>query len=402
MSKALRLFSACVGLMLAIWPIPAHAEAPASAVDNNRLTALEKRFQAGLDAICMKHRLPGITAAYALPDDSVAAFASGMADKENSAKMTVDTRMPAGSVGKTFVAATAIGLAQDGKLSLDDKIQKWLGEQSWFSDLPNAQEITIRHLLMHRSGLVDHIYEPAWIDKARQMVKNLDNDPDAYFKPVELVQFVLKRKPLFPAGQGFKYTDTGYILLGMIIERAGGASYYNQVRQRFLNPLKLTLTEPADHRDITNLAAGYLSVQNPFGLPPKITADGKLRYNPASEWTGGGLVSNPQDLARWAKALYEGRALGKPYMNDLIAGDPKDKDKPKRYGLGVYVTQSNLGISYGHGGWCVGYLSHVAYYPAQRVAVAVQVNTDVRDDMLPPLMALTQDVLQTIGKATPR
>jgi hypothetical protein len=63
-----------------------------------------------------------------------------------------------------------------------------------------------------------HIYEPAWIDKARQMVKNLDNDPDAYFKPAELVQYVLKRKPLFPAGQGFKYTDTGYILLGMIID----------------------------------------------------------------------------------------------------------------------------------------------------------------------------------------
>jgi hypothetical protein len=76
-------------------------------------------------------------------------------------------------------------------------------------------------------------------------------------------------------------------------------------------------------------------------------------------------------------------------------------DKPKRYGLGVYVTQSNLGISYGHGGWCVGYLSHVAYYPVQRVAVAVQVNTDVRDDMLPPLMALTQDVLQTIERADP-
>src|SRR5262249_19125105 len=157
-----------------------------------------------------------------------------------------------------------------------------------------------------------HIYDPKWIDEVRQMVKSLDADPERCFKPVELVKFILKRKPLFPAGQGFKYTDTGYILLGLIIERAGGATYYHQVRKRFLEPVKLKLTEPADHRAIANLAAGYLSARNLFGLPAKITADGKLRYNPATEWTGGGLVSNPQDLVRWAKSLYEGRALGKP------------------------------------------------------------------------------------------
>ena len=169
------------------------------------------------------------------------------------------------------------------------------------------------------------------------------------------------------------------------------------MRQRFLEPLKLKLTEPADHRDIPNLAAGYLSPKNPFGLPEKITADGKLRYNPATEWTGGGMVSNPQDLVRWAKTLYEGRALEKPYLDELLATDPKDQDKPSKYGLGVYVTKSDLGTSYGHGGWSVGYLTHVAYYPAQRVAVAVQTNTDVRDDMLGDLMALIKDVLQTVA-----
>ena len=68
-------------------------------------------------------------------------------------------------------------------------------------------------------------------------------------------------------------------------------------------------------------------------------------------------------------------------------------------GLGVYIANSGLGTSYGHGGWSVGYLSHVDYYPAQRVAVAVQTNTDVRDDMLGDLMALIKDVLDTVGKA---
>jgi D-alanyl-D-alanine carboxypeptidase len=388
-----------VGLALPNWQVPANSEAPASTSDKNRLAQFEQRFSAGLDAICSKYDLPGMTAAYALPDGRVAAFASGLADKESGAKMTVDTRMPAGSIGKTFVAATAIGLAQDGKLSLDDKVEKWLGDEPWFNDLPNGREITIRHLLMHRGGLTDHIYDPEWVGEARQVAKSLDTAPDEYFKPVELVKFILKREPLFPAGQGFKYTDTGYILLGLIIEKAGDATYYDQVRHRFLEPLKLRLTEPADRRDIPNLAAGYLSPTNPFGLPEKITADGKLRYNPATEWTGGGLVSNPQDLVRWAKALYEGQALKKSYLNELLATDPQDEDKPSKYGLGVYVAKSDLGVSYGHGGWSVGYLSHLAYYPAQRVAVAVQVNTDVRDDMLGDVMALVADVLQTVGKA---
>src|SRR5262249_36331795 len=153
---------------------------------------------------------------------------------------------------------------------------------------------------------------------------------------------------------------------------------YDQARKRFLEPLKLKLTEPANRRDLRNLAAGYLSPGNPLGLPVKITSGGKLRYNPASEWTGGGLGSNPQDLVRWAKALYEGRALKKPYLDELLAADPKDRKKSKWYGLGVSVIQSDLGISYGHGGWSVGYLTHVAYSPAERVAVAAQVNTDVR------------------------
>ena len=226
----------CLALAIPSWQSRANADKPAATTtdtNENRLAQLEQRFQAGLDAIVAKYELPGMTAAYVLPDGRVVAFASGLADKENGAKMSVETLMPAGSIGKTFVAATAIGLTQDGKLSLDDKIEKWLGQEPWFGDLPNGREITIRNLLMHRAGLADHIYDPQWIGEAQQMVRSLDTDPDYYFKPTQLVQFILKRKPLFAPGESFKYTDTGYILAGLIIERAGGATYYDQVRQRF-------------------------------------------------------------------------------------------------------------------------------------------------------------------------
>ena len=102
------------------------AENSAPDGEQDRLRQLHQRFQTGLDLICTKYNLPGMTAAYALPNGQVVAFASGLADKESGAKMTINTRMPAGSIGKTFVAATALGLAQDGVLSLDDSWQSAL------------------------------------------------------------------------------------------------------------------------------------------------------------------------------------------------------------------------------------------------------------------------------------
>jgi D-alanyl-D-alanine carboxypeptidase len=362
-----------------------------------RLAALKNRFQSGLDTICRKHSVPGMTAAYALPDGQVVAFASGLADKESGMKMQIDTRMPAGSVGKTFVAAVAVGLVQDGKLAFDDRIEKWLGNEPWFADLPNGREITVRQLLMHRSGLADHVNDPRFAVKVRDMLGSPNADPDAYLEPAEMVAFLLKRKPLFAVGRGYAYTDTGYILLGMIIERAGGAPYYDQLRRRFLEPLHLTLTLPADRRELPDVAAGYMAEKNPLGLPPKTTLDGTLRFNPLNEWTGGGLVSNPQDLVRWAAALYQGRALAKPYLDELLATDPLDNGKPSRYGLGVFVRSDELGVNYGHGGWFPGYRTQMAYYPAERVALAAQVNSDARDTLPADVVALFKDVLATVG-----
>lgn len=358
---------------------------------------LEERFGHGLEDILKKFSLPGVTAAYALPDGKVVAFAKGLADKESGTHMTIDTRMPAGSIGKTFVAAAVVGLAQDGKLSLDDKLEKWLGEETWFADLPNGHDLTLRHLLMHRGGLADHVNDLRFALRIRKAVK--EGDEDFQLRPAELVGFILKRKPLFAADEKYAYTDTGYILLGMVIERAGRASYYDQLRKRFLEPLKLTHTEAADRRDLANIAAGYLAPTNPLGLPEKTTADGKLRFNPANEWTGGGLVSNPQDLVRWAKELYEGRALAKPYVEELVNPGPPDQKNPSVYGLGVFAVRNELGLQLGHSGWFPGYSSTVNYYPDAGIAVAFQTNTDETGDLLADLRTLVKDVLQTAGRS---
>mgnify|MGYP006267295959 FL=1 len=292
--------------------------------------------------------------------------------------MTPETRMLGGSTGKSFAAAVVLALAQEGRLDLDAPLARWLGDRPWFDRLPNADALTLRHLLRHRSGLRDHIHDPAFAATMQARIE--DEGPSAAMAPEAVVRFVLDTAPLFPAGAGYHYSDTNYILAGLAVEAVTDSAYYDVLRVRLLDPLGLTHTAPADRPDLPGLAAGYLEGEALFGLPPKVTRDSALVYNPATEWTGGGLVTNPQDLARWAKALYEGAALPGQYLDELLDAVPKDSTQQARlgpgvrYGLGTTIYPAPLGVAYGHEGWTPGYRSLFAYYPEHELAVAMQVN----------------------------
>lgn len=340
---------------------------------------LSNRFQAELQRLRADAGFPGATAAFVLGDGGHATFAIGQADVERGIPMTPDARMLSGSTGKSFVAATALALALEGRLDLDKPIAVWLGSEPWFAHLPNGPHITLRMLLRHQSGLPDHVHSPRFAAALRTKVQT--EGLDATLGPLELVALILDTPPLFAAGQGYTYSDTNYILAGLIIERASGKSYYQELRQRFLSPLGLRLTTPADRRRLPGLVPGYIRGKAPFGLPHKIMGDdGALLFNPATEWTGGGLVTNPADLVLWAKTLYEGKAMPGAYLRDLLAAVPKDAAQQARYGasvrygLGVTLRKSRLGTAYGHRGWAPGYQSGFEYYPAYRMAVALQIN----------------------------
>jgi D-alanyl-D-alanine carboxypeptidase len=335
--------------------------------------ALDAKFQAELDALRAEYKFPGATAAYVLPNGDAGVVATGLSDVEAGTPMTVRSRMLPASIGKSFVAATVLALANEGVLGLDDPISKWLGDKPWFKRLPNADAITLRQLLTHRSGLPDHVGTEAFV---RDVAKRW-SEPGNPFPPEALIAYVLDKPALFKPGEGYAYSDTGYILVGLIIEKATGHTYYDEVTRRFLKPLHLTLTGPSS-RNMPGLAAGYMPKENPFGLPTKTTsAPGVMTYNPVEEWTGGGLVSNSLDLANWAKALYEGHAMAGPYLDALLRATPRKGGDPAHgYGLGVFVDATPLGTTYGHGGWIPGYASDMIYYKDYRVAIAVQINTD--------------------------
>jgi len=398
--RSVKRLAVMVLVALSITTAEGDAEERKSGRTDEELAALRQAFQARLDHIGKEKGFPGATAAFILPDGTCAGFATGLADKEKQIRMAVDARMLAASVGKTFVAAVAVGLAHEGKLGLDDKIEKWLGKEDWFARLPNGRDITLRMLLRHSGGLRHHFDEPRF--GAEVLLRRMAKKPDLdyRFPPERLVGFVLDKELLFPAGKGYSYTDAGYLLVGMIIERASGSAYYDLLRRRFLDPFGLRLTIPSDRRKIPGLCPGYLDPKESFGLPGKTVVDGLMVYNPATEWTGGGIASNPQDLVRWAKVLYEGKALKKPYLSELLDGMPCGRSGKRRYGLGVFIQETPLGTTYGHDGSFPGYNTELIYFPAHKVAISVQVNTDINTEIGACALDLAGVVLRKRGHST--
>lgn len=380
---------ACLfSLLIALWPSAVAA------------SDLKERFHSTLDSLQQQYGIPGATAAYVLKDGTVGVVATGVADLESEAPMTVRSRMLSASIGKTFVGATVIALAHEGKLDLDAPISRWLGDRPWFSRLPNHATITLRHLLNHTSGIADHVHLASFASKVSQKWRSAGNP----FTPEDLIRFTLGLPPLFDAGKGWAYSDTGYILIGLVIEKATGRSYYAEITKRFLKPLELNLTAPADRRLLPGLAAGYVAKSNPFGFPRKTTrADSAMQWHPGFEWTGGGLVSNSRDLAVWGAALFRGRAMPGQYLVDLVDSVSVSADSPDiRYGAGVAIYRvSPFGPVYGHGGWIPGYRSSLRFYVDHDITVAFQINTDIGiEDSTPMVRDMEARLAKVVISAT--
>lgn len=362
---------ALIAAAVLTWGAPVDA-APLS---ESQYAALVARFQSAVDAERARYSVPGITAAFVLPDGRMAKVASGLADIERKIPMTPDSRMLSGSTGKTLAAAVAMKLSQQRVWTLDDKLSKYLGSRPWFRRLPNADALTIRMLLQHRSGLENYYDNPRFLEWYRA---RLEEDPNYVPGFDALIEFVCDRPPLFAPGQGFSYTDIGYLLVGLAMEAATGRAYYDLAREFYLDPLGLTLTAPANTRRIAGLAQGYANGRNALLLgPTMLDATGSLTYDPSIEFTAGGFATNAGDLARWAFALYGGRALDAAALSEMVAV-PAGETGGRYYGLGsgVFPAGDGLPLAYGHDGYIPGYRSSMRFYPAAGIAVALQVNTE--------------------------
>jgi D-alanyl-D-alanine carboxypeptidase len=305
---------------------------------------------------------------YVRDRDGVHAAAAGYSDLRRKRKMSPVVSFRVGSITKTFVAAVVLELAGERKLSLEDTVERWLP-----GAIPNGREVTLRQLLSHTSGVPNYTEDRAFLDRAFR-------NPLRVWTPAELVQVAARETPLFMPGDRFSYSNTNYILLGLVVEAATGTPVAEQLRLRIFEPLALTHTIfPSAAALPAPFTRGYMLPGNGF-----IAVSGKrprdvTSWHPSLFWAAGAVVSTADDLARFYSALLGGRLLAPELLaqmertRTIVLGDG--------YGLGLEDTTSTCGDAWGHSGSVPGYTTVVwATRDGSRVAVAAENTTPFREN----------------------
>ena len=331
----------------------------------------DKQIQSTLDSICKASGYPGVVFSYVDELSNKHEYASGMADTLRGLPMKPTYKMHGGSTGKTIVSSIIMQLVLEGKISIEDKISQHLGSNTWYSRLANHKDITIRHLLQHSSGIVRYEFKPSFL-------KQLHEDPLKIWKPEELLSFVFDDQPPFEAGKGFTYSDTNYILLGMIIEKVTGKEFYEEAKRRILIPHKLTSFTPTNSDKIDMMAQGYYEEGSEYALGFKapFLKDKIAQNNMQFEWTGGGYAYKTSDYALLLKKIYEGEIFELDKVKDDFFKYIDAQEIRGEYGLGVIKYEvPEIGVLIGHSGFFPGYNTLGFYHPKSKTSFAMQTNS---------------------------
>jgi D-alanyl-D-alanine carboxypeptidase len=267
---------------------------------------------------------------------------SGKAELDSDRPVPLDGRFRVGSITKTFVSTVVLQLAGEGKVDLDAPVDRYL------PGLLPYQDITVRQILQHTSGLYNYTnalpLDPAEFEKIRYK----------HWAPEELVAIAASKPLDFPPGTKWNYSNTNYIVAGLLVEKLTGRPYEKAVEQRILRPLHLDDTEvPGDNPNINGPHAhGYWTVN---GQPSDIT-----RINPSVAWSAGEMISTTRDLDTFITALSSGKLL-KPAQQREIS---KTTAVSPQYGLGLIVQTLPCGTEvWGHNGGIPGYSSDMLSTP---------------------------------------
>lgn len=298
------------------------------------------------------HKLPGASIAVVKDGQVVVAKGYGLSNVEASTKAAADTVYQLASVTKPFTSMATMMLVEEGKLSLDAKVTELV------PGLPAAwSPVTVRHLLSHTSGI-----------KSYTDVFGAQKTPDGkVFTKEEIVALVADAPLQFTPGERFAYCNTGYYLLGLVIEKASGKKYADFLAERIFKPLGMTATALDDYADARpQRARGYRSEDGASKPAP--------HTHPSQPFSAGALVSTVTDLARWDAAL-AGRKLLKPASYDAMWTPFTFNDgKKSGYGFGWQLDPYRTRPRQAHGGGISGFSTFVARFPEEKVTVIALVN----------------------------
>lgn len=338
------------GLVLAPAPAFAATAAPAAqTAEDAGVRALAERLlaeNAAADA-------PGIAVLVARGDRVLYRGARGLADVELGVALTPEQTFRIGSVTKQFAAAALLKLVEAGKVGLDDPLSKYV------KGYPNGEAIKVRHLLDHTSGVKSYTGIDGYM---RESIKR-------ELSTQELIA-VFKDLPAdFAPGQDFRYNNSGYVLLGAVIEAASGQPWHEYLRQSLLQPLKLGHTRYGDvHALIPGMVNGYTRRDN--AVAPMDFLDMSQPH------AAGALVSTLDDLLRWNRALHGGQVLKAQDYREMTTAHGKARQGAYGYGYGIARLSVRGRDGYAHGGGIFGFSSYLLYLPERAISVAVLSNSD--------------------------
>jgi CubicO group peptidase (beta-lactamase class C family) len=298
-----------------------------------------------------KGHIPGLSVAVVREGKVVLARGYGLANVECAAPATRDTVYELLSVTKQFTAAAVLMLAEEGKLSLDDRVSQYL------PNTPSAwNEITLRHLLTHTSGIRDYTDVPGWFATIR-----MDRSPEDLIEPTKT--FPLPYRP----GDAFRYCNAGYYLLGMILEKVSGQSYADFLRERIFKPLGMAATRVDDKKTIVpHRASGYDWEEGMLQNGPYVS--------PTQKWAAGAVLSTVEDLAKWDAALYTEKLLKRDLLERMWTPARLNNGQEAPYGFGNELDMDHGHRVAGHQGGGVAFNSTLLRYPNDRLTVIVLCN----------------------------
>jgi D-alanyl-D-alanine carboxypeptidase len=318
---------AVVALVLAaLFATPAAAARPLAPADRQAVDALAAQTMA-------QARIPGLSLLITGPKGSYTRT-YGVADRSTGAPMRLADHVRIASITKTFTATAILQQVDRGRLRLSDKLA------SFVKGIPNGRRITIRQLLAMRSGIYDYTSD-------RTFLRRFTANPLLRFGPRDVIAIIRRHRPLFRPGARTSYTDSNYVLLGLILQNVTGRSAAAVITRDIIDRLRLRHTSfPTTPRMPVPFAHGYYAEGN--GPIRDFT-----RLNPDVAWTAGGMISTLGDLRRWGRALTRGTLLSRRLQaRRLRFGQiPNDGGPPLGYGLGIL----RFGDWIGHDGAIFGF-----------------------------------------------
>ena len=297
-----------------------------------------------------QRRIPGVALTIIQNGQAIKTAAYGLANLELNVPVKPETVFEIGSVTKQFTAAGILLLAQDGKLSVKDKISKHL------KDVPEAwTNVTIRHLLTHTSGIKSYTGLDGF-----QLTRHLTQP-----------QFIeaIGRQPLeFQPGDSWKYSNTGFSLLGYILENASGKDYWDFMSQRVFQPLGMhATTNRLPGLIIPNRASGYEQTNHVL-----INRD----YDLTEVFSAGAIASTVGDLAKWNASLDGETILNTASKEQMWTLAKLYDGKPTKYGFGWFLDTVDGHKNIGHGGSTSGFSATIQRFPDDKLAIIILTNTD--------------------------